>query len=255
MKILGIIPARYASTRYPGKPLVTIAGKTMIARVYAQCKQAAGLADVVVATDDARIYDEVKRIGGDVYMTQADHPTGTDRLIEVSKLLPGYDAYVNIQGDEPFIAPGQIDAVCEALANPGVQIATLVKPITDAADLSNPNVVKVVLGTAANGVQRALYFSRSAIPHVRTVSEVSNWLGQYPYVKHIGIYGFGADVLPRIASMQQGALERAESLEQLRWLENGLDIVTRKTEAETYAIDTPEDLARIEALIANGVLR
>lgn len=261
MKILGVIPARYASTRFPGKPLVRIAGRTMLERVYRQCRQARALSHVVVATDDQRIFDDVLRFGGEVWMTRPDHPTGTDRLLETATHLPGYDAYVNIQGDEPFIAPGHINLLCDALVAQaeqpgGAPIVTLVRPITHAEDLANANIVKVARTPAG----QALYFSRAAIPFVREQALTAHpqpWLQAFPFVKHVGIYGFAKGVLATLATLQQSPLERAESLEQLRWLEAGLRIHAALLEDDepTHAIDTPEDLKRIEALIAAGRLQ
>jgi 3-deoxy-manno-octulosonate cytidylyltransferase (CMP-KDO synthetase) len=261
MKILGVIPARYASTRFPGKPLVNIAGRTMLERVYRQCRQAHRLSHVVVATDDQRIFDDVLRFGGEVWMTRPDHPTGTDRLLETATYLPGYDAYVNIQGDEPFISPEHVNTLCEALAQQatlpdGAPVVTLVRPITHADDLANANVVKVARTPAG----QALYFSRAAIPFLRDQAMAAHpqpWLQAFPFVKHVGIYGFAKGVLGTLATLAQSPLERAESLEQLRWLEAGLRIHAAliTDDAHTHAIDTPEDLKRIEALIAAGKLQ
>lgn len=243
MKILGVIPARYASTRFPGKPLAIIGGKTMIERVYRQAMEAAALTTVVVATDDQRIADTVISFGGEVVMTRTDHPSGTDRCAEALQLVKGrFEGVVNIQGDEPFINPGQIDVLCETLSEKGVDIATLVKPLQAQEELLNPNTPKVVL--AANG--DALYFSRQPIPFYKG-ADVSEWCGRHSYYKHIGIYGYRADILPRLTQLPHGELEKAESLEQLRWLEHGFRIRTRVTEAETIAVDTPEDLQSAEA--------
>ncbi len=238
MRILGVIPARYASSRYPGKPLALIAGKSMIHRVYEQAKKAGSLHQVLVATDDARIADCVRGFGGEVVMTRSDHPSGTDRCAEALQLSGApFDAVINIQGDEPFIHPGQIDLVAEALAEDGVQLATLIKRITKHEELFNVNTPKVVLSAGGD----ALYFSRQAIPYLKGHPD-SDWTRLHPYFKHIGIYGYDATVLPLLTRLNQGLLEAAESLEQLRWLENGFRIRTKVTEFETIAVDTPADL-------------
>jgi 3-deoxy-manno-octulosonate cytidylyltransferase (CMP-KDO synthetase) len=245
MKTVGIIPARYASTRFPGKPLAMIAGVSMIERVYRQALKAGSLKKVIVATDDQRIADAVSAFGGEVVMTSSEHPSGTDRCAEVLSQLNGaFDAVVNIQGDEPFIHPGQIDLVCGALAEDQVQIATLVKKISTITELTNPNSPKVVLG--ANG--DALYFSRQPIPFFKG-AEIEEWITHHCYYKHIGIYGYRADVLPRLTRLTPGKLEKAESLEQLRWLEHGFRIRTRITELETIAVDTPADMKAAEEYI------
>jgi 3-deoxy-manno-octulosonate cytidylyltransferase (CMP-KDO synthetase) len=239
MKVLGIIPARYASTRFPGKPLVEIGGKTMINRVYTQCIKS-DLSDVVVATDDSRIFHHVKSFGK-VVMTSEQHPSGTDRCNEVAgKLTEKFDYIVNIQGDEPFIDPKQINLLI-SLLDGQTQIATLIKKIESMEQLFNPNVVKGVKGTKGE----ALYFSRSPIPHVRGKEE-KDWLAHQTFYKHIGMYAYRADVLPKIAALQQGVLEKAESLEQLRWLENGYSIQTAETNQETFGIDVPDDLKKAE---------
>ena len=247
MRILGVIPARYASTRYPGKPLALIAGKSMIHRVYDQAKLAGSLTRVVVATDDLRISDAVISFGGEVVMTRADHPSGTDRCAEALKTCgEKFDAVVNIQGDEPFIHPGQIDLVAGILREPGVQIATLVKRIQSHEELFNVNSPKVVISNNGD----ALYFSRQVLPYLKGVPE-NEWLLKQHYFKHIGIYGYAADVLPLLTELKQGQLEKAESLEQLRWLENGFKIRTGVTEFETIAVDSPSDLERAEQFVTN----
>jgi len=243
MLILGIIPARYASTRFPGKPLVEIAGKSMIQRVYEQSKKCALLNDVIVATDDERIYHHVKGFGGKVAMTSAEHQSGTDRCAEVSAKHPEYDIIINIQGDEPYINPEQISKVALCFDAPDAQIATLVKKIQNEQELFNPNSPKVIL----NKNSEAIYFSRSPLPHIRGQKE-ENWLQHFNYFKHIGIYGYRADVLQQITKLPISSLEKAESLEQLRWIENGYRIKVAETELETYAIDTPEDLERLSEL-------
>lgn len=244
-KTLGVIPARYASSRFPGKPLVDIRGKSMIRRVYEQVRQAKWIDEVLVATDDKRIFEHVRAFGGQVEMTAGTHRSGTDRCAEVAGRREGFDIVVNIQGDEPFIDPRQVDQVIAPLREQAeVEIATLAKLFTDQADLFNPNVVKVVFDRR----QRALYFSRSAIPHLRDV-DPANWLGQAAFYKHIGIYGFRRQVLLALAREQPGRLEQWESLEQLRWLEAGYRIFVGVTELETIGIDRPEDLERISRKI------
>lgn len=240
MKVIGIIPARYDSTRFPGKPLVDIAGISMIQRVYNQVKHAASLSEVVVATDDQRIFDHVKSFAGNVVMTKKDHQSGTDRCAEVISNISGFDIAVNIQGDEPFIDPQQIDLLVSCFQNPEVQIATLVRPITEIEDLENINKPKVVL----NLNQEALYFSRQPIPFLRG-KNIQDWLKNETYYNHIGIYGFKVDTLKKVASLPISKLETAESLEQLRWLDNGYKIKTAISNHINDAIDTPEDLKAI----------
>lgn len=237
MNIIGIIPARYASTRFPGKPLIDLGGKTMIQRVYEQCKKAESLTDVIVATDDKRIEDHVKSFGGNVVMTSSQHQSGTDRCAEVVKTYNGLcDAIINIQGDEPFINPFQIDQLCAAFHLPHTQLATMKKKIILESEIQNPNCVKVT-STAQN---EALYFSRSIIPYPRNASTA------IVYYKHIGIYGYRKETLLEITNLPIGNLEIAESLEQLRWLENGYRIVLVETEMENIAIDSPDDLLLVE---------
>lgn len=248
MRILGVIPARYASTRFPAKPLVDIAGKSMIQRVYEQAQQAKLLTKTVVATDDQRIANHVQGFGGRVVMTNPNHPSGTDRCFEaLSHQEEAFDAVVNIQGDEPFIAPVQIDLVA-SLLNSQTELATLAKEITTHEQLVNPNVVKVVISHTGE----ALYFSRSTIPHVRNTPE-KEWLIQHRFYKHIGLYGYRTDVLQKITQLPVSKLERAESLEQLRWLENGFRIKVGETKLETLGIDTPADLENaLEHIKSNG---
>jgi len=241
MQILGIIPARYASSRFPGKPLVDIDGKTMIQRVYEQARLSQ-LDKVIVATDDQRIYEHVLGFGGQVCMTNKDHPSGTDRCAEVARTFKDFPLVLNIQGDEPFIQPEQINRAISLLKNNAdAQIGTLIKKIELATDLFNPNVVKAVI----DNQNKALYFSRSPIPYLRSVDE-KEWLIQHTYYKHIGLYVFQRKVLLEIANLQATKLEKAESLEQLRWLENGYHIVTAVTTKETIGIDTPEDLKNLK---------
>jgi len=239
MKSLGIIPARYASTRFPGKPLIDIGGKTMIRRVYEQSLQSR-LDKVVVATDDERIAEEVNRFGGEVILTAATHQSGTDRCAEVAKQFQDFDIVVNIQGDEPFIAPEQINLVRDCFTNETVQLATLIKKIEHNDELFNINIPKVVI----NEQQEALYFSRHPIPFLRH-QEKENWLTAHSFYKHIGIYGYRRIILLALTRLRPSSLETAESLEQLRWLENGYRIRTQVTTLETLAIDTPDDLLKI----------
>lgn len=246
MKYLGIIPARYASTRFPAKPLAMLGGKTVIQRVY---EQVAGvLDDAYVATDDERIEAAVKEFGGKVVMTSVHHKSGTDRCFEAACKIGGdYDVVVNIQGDEPFIQPSQLHSIQACFDDPATQIATLVKPFTADNDISlleNPNSPKVVLDKNRN----ALYFSRSVIPYLRNV-EKADWLKRHTFYKHIGLYAYRLEVLKEITALPQSPLELAESLEQLRWLENGNLIKAGITEVETIGIDTPEDLARAEEFL------
>lgn len=242
MNILGLIPARYASTRFPAKPLVDIAGKSMIRRVYEQAKKSASLHRVVVATDHAAIFDHVKDFGGEVCMTREDHVSGTDRCYEALTLQPtDFDYVINIQGDEPFIQPEQIDLLASALDGK-TEIATLIKAIDTDEHLFNPNIVKVVI----NQAQEALYFSRSPIPHIRSTAEAA-WRDKHTFFKHIGMYAYRADILKKLTMLPVSSLERAESLEQLRWLENGFRIATAQTLTETTGIDTPEDLQKVLA--------
>ena len=242
MKILGIIPARFGSTRFPGKPLVDIDGKTMIQRVYEQAKNCSALTDVIVATDDERIFNEVIRFGGKVVMTSTLHQSGTDRCAEVvNKLTEKYDVIINIQGDEPFIDPKQITQLCNCFLDEKTQIATLTKSITDQADLFNENKVKVTFNTN----YFAIYFSRNAIPFFRGETH-ENWLKKHNYFKHIGIYGYKIEILKEIALLKPSKLELAEGLEQLRWIENGYNIKIAETGLEAISIDTPEDVAKLK---------
>jgi 3-deoxy-manno-octulosonate cytidylyltransferase (CMP-KDO synthetase) len=239
MKIIGIIPSRYASTRFPAKSLAVIRGKSMIQRVYEQARQSSALNDVIVATDHNDIYDHVKKFGGAVCMTNSDHVSGTDRCHEALLHQPiKYDYVINIQGDEPFIQPEQIDLLAGQLDGT-TEIATLIKSIESEEQLFNPNVVKVV----CNNFMEALYFSRSPVPHIRNTAE-SDWLKKHRFFKHIGMYAYRSDVLERLHRLSISSLEKAESLEQLRWLQNGFTIRTAETTTETIGIDTPEDLEK-----------
>lgn len=240
MKVLVIIPARYQSTRFPGKPLVDIDGKSMIQRVYEQAMKASLVDEVVVATDDERIFQHIKGLKYAVEMTRSDHQSGTDRCAEVAKKYEGYEIIVNVQGDEPFIAPEQIDAVIQPLLAQKAQISTLAKAISDLETLENPNVVKVIRRADGN----ALYFSRSPVPFFRNLPK-AEWLNQQLHYKHLGIYGFQRETLLAITQLPPSQLEQAESLEQLRWLENGYSIAVEMTEIESFAIDTPEDLEKV----------
>jgi 3-deoxy-manno-octulosonate cytidylyltransferase (CMP-KDO synthetase) len=248
MKILGVIPARYGASRFPGKPLADIGGTTMVQRVYEQCAQATGLAGVVVATEDERIAAHVRSFGGEAALTSAACPTGTERVAEVAAQRPGFDAYINIQGDEPFIAPEAINAVCACLLG-GAEIATLARPWDPTDDLHNPNLVKVV----RNALGDALYFSRSAIPFVRgrEAANTAEWLQAAPFFKHLGIYGFRREVLLRIPAMPPAVLEQAESLEQLRWLFHGFRIQVGLTAHDSIAIDVPADVDKALAYLAS----
>ena len=246
MKFIGIIPARYASTRFPGKPLADMKGKYMIQRVYEQARKV--LDHVCVATDDDRIFNAVQSFGGEVVMTSAQHRSGTDRCFEAYRTLGGHeDVVINIQGDEPFIKPEQIESLIACFDSPQIQIATLVRPFEASEGyeaLANPNSPKVVL----NERHEALYFSRSIIPYLRGV-EPAEWLSRHTYYKHIGMYGYRADVLGQITCLPQSSLELAESLEQLRWLQNGYTIKVGITTQETIGIDTPADLEKAIALL------
>ncbi len=239
MKVVGIIPARYNSTRFPGKPLAMIKGKTMIQRV---CEQAwkSKLDAVVVATDDIRIADEVLKFGGKYVMTDPRHQSGTDRCCEAVQMLEEqYDAVINIQGDEPFIDPRHIDLLVDLISCDDTQLASLVKRVEDAEDLFGSTKVKVVMDKTG----KALYFSRNPIPFMQNVAH-EKWMQKGRFYQHIGIYAYKTETLHQIAKMQPSALEQAESLEQLRWLENGLSIRMAVVAGESISIDTPDDLAR-----------
>ena len=239
MKIIGIIPARFASTRFPGKPLIDIKGISMIQRVYQQVETADLISKVIVATDDERIYNHVHSFGGNVLMTAKTHQSGTERIAEVvRKLGDDFDIAINIQGDEPFIQPQLIDDLADFLIdNASFNIATAAKKITEETTLLNPNVVKVVFSNTG----KAMYFSRQAIPYIRGV-EKEKWLEQQDFYKHIGIYAFRTSALLEVVEKPVSDFEKSESLEQLRWLENDYTIGVMKTEYETIGIDSPEDL-------------
>jgi 3-deoxy-manno-octulosonate cytidylyltransferase (CMP-KDO synthetase) len=241
MKFLGIIPSRYASSRFPGKPLADLCGKSLIRRVYEQVYNL--LDEVVVATDDERIFRAVQDFGGKVVMTSPDHRSGTDRCYEAyTKIHGDFDVVINVQGDEPFINPKQIELLKACFSDPQTQIATLVKPFsadTDFETLFNPNTPKVVI----NAKHQAIYFSRSVIPYIRGKNH-EEWLKSNVFYKHIGIYAYKSEVLKQIAALPPTALEKAESLEQLRWIENDYTIKVGITDEETIGIDTPEDLEK-----------
>lgn len=246
MNFIGIIPARYASTRFPGKPLIEIAGKLMIQRVYEQVSKC--LDEVWVATDDQRIYSAVENFGGKVIMTSSEHKSGTDRVNEayikiVEKQSKKFDVVINIQGDEPFIHPTQIKSLMGCFDNKDVDIATLIKKIDKQNELFDTNKVKVV----KSKIGKALYFSRQTIPFIRDV-EKEEWINKHTFYKHIGMYAYKSEILNKISKMPLGEIEQCESLEQLRWLENGLNIQTAITEIESIGIDTPEDLEKVRNL-------
>lgn len=248
MKFIGIIPARYASTRFPGKPLALLGGKPVIQHVYE--KVAAVLEAAYVATDDERIYDVVKSFGGQVVMTRTDHKSGTDRIEEAIEKIGGeWDVVVNVQGDEPFVAKSQLDTICHCFDDPTTQIATLGKPFENMEAVQNPNSPKIVV----DNMGFAMYFSRSVIPYVRG-KEKSSWLTHYPFLKHLGIYAYRKDVLRQVTQLPQSSLEIAESLEQLRWLQNGFKIKVGTTDVETVGIDTPQDLERAEEFLKAQLL-
>ena len=243
MKFMAIIPARYASTRFPGKPLAVLGGKTVIQRVYEQVSSL--LDEVYVATDDERIFQTVEAFGGRAVMTRTDHKSGTDRIEEAAEKIGSQaDVIINVQGDEPFIQPSQIKTLMQLFDAPETQIGTLGKRFENIEGVENPNSPKIV--TDNRGF--ALYFSRSPIPFVRG-KERSEWLANYPFLKHLGIYAYRREVLREVTQLPQGNLEKAESLEQLRWLENGYRIRVGLTEVETVGIDTPEDLKRAEEFL------
>lgn len=243
MKFIGIIPARYASTRFPGKPLAILGGKPVIQRVYEQVVNVLG--EAYVATDDERIFNAVEAFGGRAVMTRNDHKSGTDRIEEAAqKLNTDADVIINVQGDEPFIQKSQLETVKHLFDDPQTQIATLGKPFESMEAVENPNSPKIVCDV--NGY--AMYFSRSVIPYVRG-KEQQEWLQHFPFLKHIGLYAYRRNVLAEITKLPQSSLELAESLEQLRWLQNGYRIKVGLTDVETVGIDTPEDLERAEQFI------
>ena len=246
MKFIGVIPARYASTRFPGKPLAMLGGKSVIQRVYEQVSSV--LDSAYVATDDERILQAVEAFGGKAVMTSPDHKSGTDRIEEAVRKIGGsFDVVINIQGDEPFIQRSQLEEIIRCFDDAETQIATLGKPFDKAqgfAAVENPNSPKIVVDNRGY----ALYFSRSVIPFIRG-KETTEWMDHYPFLKHLGIYAYRTEVLHEITRLPQSSLELAESLEQLRWLQNGYRIKVGLTDVETVGIDTPEDLERAEAFL------
>jgi len=249
MRILGVIPARYASTRLPGKPLLDIGGQSMVQRVVTQARQASGLAQVVVATDDVRIRDHVQAFGGHAVLTSPHHASGTDRCWE-AVLKTGeakFDAVVNIQGDEPFIAPAQIEELCRTLAEASEGIATLAQVVTDDHDLDDPGEVLIATDVHMN----ALYFSRAAIPWLHRPGPEPRH-SQFRFLKHVGLYAFRTEVLKRVVALSPSALEQAESLEQLRWLEHGFKVRVGITEHPSFCVDTPADLELARRRVAEG---
>ena len=243
MKFIGIIPARYASTRFPGKPLAMLGGKTVIQRVYKQVTSV--LDEAFVATDDERIFNAVENFGGKAVMTRSDHQSGTDRIEEAAeKIGTDADVIINVQGDEPFIQPSQIETLMHLFDDAETQIGTIGKPFDSMEAVQNPNSPKIVCDVRGY----ALYFSRSVIPFVRG-KESGDWLTHFPFLKHLGLYAYRREVLAQITKLPQSSLEKAESLEQLRWLQNGYRIKVGLTDVETVGIDTPEDLARAEAFL------
>jgi len=241
MKKIAIIPARYASTRFPGKPLVNIKGKPMVQHVYDKAIESKVFDKVIVATDDVRIEKVVKGFGGAVMITSDQHQSGTDRCGEViNSLDEDFDIAVNIQGDEPFIHVEQLEQLVTLFDNPNTDIATLKKQLNNIEDVHNPNIVKVVSALD----KRALYFSRNPIPFTRG-SEKEKWLTKHDYYKHLGLYGYRVNVLKKLVKLPTSSLENCESLEQLRWLQNGFSIFIDETEHESIGIDTPEDLERL----------
>jgi 3-deoxy-manno-octulosonate cytidylyltransferase (CMP-KDO synthetase) len=244
MHILGLIPARYASSRFPGKPLALVGGKPLLQHVVERCRQAHRLSQIVVATDDARIAEVARRLCH-VEMTRSDHPSGSDRIAEVAERVE-CDAVVNIQGDEPLIDPGVIDAVAGALE--GHEMTTAATPVTQSVEFDNPNVVKVVVSRAG----RALYFSRRTIPYVRDAASrsVDEQLAAFPFLKHLGIYGYRRETLLRLVKFPISPLEQAEKLEQLRALENGISIAVVTVDHQSVGVDVPEDVQRVERLLS-----
>ena len=249
MNFIGIIPSRYQSTRFPGKSLADIGGKTMIQRVYEQAQKA--MDEVWVATDDQRIVEAVKGFGGNVVMTSTTHRSGTDRCAEAALKVADltgkdFDVVVNIQGDEPFMQPHEIELIRVCFTkSANTEIATLIQPILKNEDIFKPVMVKVVLDKDSN----AIFFSRAPIPHIFGVDE-SKWLESYPFYGHVGLYAYKFSVLQELAKLSEVLVEKVESLEQLRWLENGYKIKTNITDSDNFGIDTPEDLAKV---LADGI--
>ncbi len=245
-KIIAVIPARYGSMRLPGKPLIILAGKTMIQRVYEQAKKSKYINNIIIATDDERIEKAVKKFGGEVVITPAEIASGSDRIAHVVKNLKNVDIVVNIQGDEPLINPEMIDQTIAPLLNDNeVQVSTAVKVIENIEDLSNPNIPKVVIDSN----NFAIYFSRSPIPYYRDSGNEMNWLKNHPYYKHIGLYVYRREFLLRYSAWKNSPLEMAEKLEQLRIIENGSKIKTVITKFDSISVDTPDDVKKIEKII------
>ena len=242
--ILGIIPARYGSSRFPGKPLIDILGKSMIQRVYEQAKKSSLLTDIVVATDDERIFKHVENFGGKVVYTKEDHPSGTDRCFEAFKKVgQSFDYIINIQGDEPFIDPTQIDLLCEVCKGT-TELATLMIPVDSHEVLFDMGEVKITL----NSNMEALYFSRMVIPFIKGKPQ-EEWHKHHQYYRHVGMYAYRADILEQVTKLKPSALELAESLEQLRWLENGFKVKCAITNFDSHCIDTPEDIEKVIRLM------
>ena len=247
MKTLCVIPARFASTRLPGKPLAKIGGKPMIQWVYERAVAAELIDKVIVATDNAEIQDAVQAFGGIVKMTSAELPSGSDRVAVVAKEEDA-EVIINLQGDEPFVSSDLLSRMVQVFANPEIEMATPIKKILNANELTNPNLVRVV----RDKMNFALYFSRSVIPFVRDISEQDKWLNIHRFFKHIGIYAYRKNLLLKFTALPQSSLEQSERLEQLRALENGIKIYTVETEYESIGVDTPEDLELVNNLIANN---
>lgn len=244
MKILGIIPARYASTRFPGKPLIDIMGKSMLQRVYEQAKKSSKLNDIIIATDDERISAHAKSFGANAVITNENHPSGTDRSFEAfTKTNKPYDYIINIQGDEPFIDPGQIDLLA-SICDGKTELATLMIKCNNHAVLFDKGEVKITLNTN----NEALFFSRMVIPFIKGVEE-KEWHKHFNYYRHVGMYAYRSDILEKITKLQPSPLEKAESLEQLRWLENGFKIKCIETQHDSHCIDTPEDIEKVLKLM------
>ena len=242
MKVLGIIPARFDSSRFPGKPLIDLKGKSMIQRVYEGAKNSKRISEIIVATDDQRIVDEVVSFGGKVMMTLKNHPSGTDRCAEVAKKFPEMDVVINIQGDEPLVDYRQLDQLIDAFETSETQIATLGSYAISKEDIENPNRIKIVV----NHKNEALYFSRSAIPNTEHSNQTSE---HYPFLRHIGLYAYRAEVLQTLTSLKPTILEKTESLEQLRWMFYGFSIQVVNTDIETPNIDVPADVDKVLELL------
>jgi len=253
MQFLSLIPARYSSTRFPGKPLADIAGKSMIHRVYEQACSC--FEHVYVATDDDRIKNHVLDFGGKAVMTSSEHRSGTDRCAEAANVINKaegnrFDIIINIQGDEPFIQPDQLKLVCSCFDDADTEIASLVKKISNAEELANPNIPKVIL----NNNQEAIYFSRSIIPYLRNVPE-DQWYNKHIFYKHIGLYAYRYETLMKLTKLPPSTLEIAESLEQIRWIQNGFKIKIAETNTENLAIDTPDDLEKVRERLRLGIIQ